>query len=318
MASEAGPGARSDESSTMELGEKPADAGPDQAGTQDSVPGEEAEDSKFAKRIIRKNDFRVLPLLGLIYTLAYVDRTNISVARISGLDEDVGLDIGSRASIALLVFFIGYIVFEIPSNIIIKKIGVANWISAITIAFGAFTLGQGFVHDWISLSVLRHFIGACKAKRFAFFYFTAQFLASFGSILAYGLIKISRVNPEYKGWRRIYIVEGAITILVGLVSGSFMYMTGAIGGCSFTLFLPIILQDSLGFSQELSFILVAPPVMFAVLVGGFAAWLADKWHIRGPFVVVLGVLALVGFCMMGCLADPIPRLVGVFIGEAGV
>ena len=64
-----------------------------------------AHDSKFEKRVLRKVDVRLLPILGALYTIAMIDRSNISVARISGLDEDVGLAVGDRASVALLVFF---------------------------------------------------------------------------------------------------------------------------------------------------------------------------------------------------------------------
>lgn len=55
-------------------------------------------------------------------------------------------------------------------------------------------------------------------KRLAVFYLAAQLLASFGTILAYGLIQVSRYTPEYNGWRWIYIIEGAVTILVGFGS----------------------------------------------------------------------------------------------------
>lgn len=71
-----------------------------------SPQAEQTHDTKFEKRVLRKIDVRLLPILGALYTISLVDRSNISVARISGLDEDVGLDIGSRASIALMVFFI--------------------------------------------------------------------------------------------------------------------------------------------------------------------------------------------------------------------
>lgn len=67
-------------------------------------------------RLLKKVDRRLIPILGALYCIALVDRTNISVARISGLDQDLHLDVGDRASIALLVFFIGYVVFEIPSE----------------------------------------------------------------------------------------------------------------------------------------------------------------------------------------------------------
>ena len=61
------------------------------------------EDPHMERRVLRKIDFRLLPILGALYTIALIDRTNISVARISGLDDDLDLKIGNRASVVLLV-----------------------------------------------------------------------------------------------------------------------------------------------------------------------------------------------------------------------
>ena len=93
-----------------------------------------------------------------------------------------------------------------------------------------------------------------------------------------------------------------------------MDMTGFIGGYGFSLFFPIILKDSLQFSEELSFILAAPPVIFAVLVGGTFAWLADKTHLRGPYVFVQEIISIAGFCMIGFLHRPVPRFIGKLFG----
>lgn len=82
---------------------------------------------------------------------------------------------------------------------------------------------------------------------------------------------------------------------------SFMYMTGVIGGYGLTFFLPIILKDSLEFSEELAFLLTAPPALFAVLCGLIFSWIADKTRVRGPYIVMEGILGLVGFCMLGFL-----------------
>ncbi|KAE9374310.1 MFS general substrate transporter [Stipitochalara longipes BDJ] len=340
-------------SSTAEFEDKPIEVQQEQPDTHDSFPIVDTTDSKFAKRILRKVDFRVLPIFGIVYTVAYVDRANISVARVAGIDEELDLDPGSRASIALLVFFIGYIIFEIPGNILIKR--------------GAVTIGQGFVDSWVSLSVLRAFLGAFEAglypgfvyiitcwytryevqKRLAIFYFLAQGLSSFGRAVSVVLEIFSWfIIVDFPNSKRIeFLNEKEKSFVIQRLeddggeedkspvtwatiwktcqdwqiwSYSFMYMTGAIGGYSFTLFLPIILEDSLGFSQELSFILSTPPIIFAVLVGGFISWLAGETRLRGPFIIVLGIFALVGFCMMGFLSNATARYVGVFIGEAGV
>jgi hypothetical protein len=63
----------------------------------------DSEDVHMERRVLRKIDIRLLPILGALYTIALIDRTNISVARISGLDDDLDLKVGSRASIVLLV-----------------------------------------------------------------------------------------------------------------------------------------------------------------------------------------------------------------------
>lgn len=61
------------------------------------------EDPHMERGVLRKIDFRLLPILGALYTIALIDRTNISVARISGLDDDLDLKVGNRASVVLLV-----------------------------------------------------------------------------------------------------------------------------------------------------------------------------------------------------------------------
>lgn len=60
-------------------------------------------DAHMEKRVLRKMDIQLLPILGALYTIALIDRTNISVARISGLDDDLDLKVGDRASVVLLV-----------------------------------------------------------------------------------------------------------------------------------------------------------------------------------------------------------------------
>lgn len=133
----------------------------------EAVPRTEViQDNKFEKRVLRKIDIRLLPILGSLYTIALVDRGNISVARISGLDEDLGLDHGNRASIVLLVFFIGYVLFEIPGNMLIHKVGAANWLAFIAFAWGLVSIGIGFLHDWVGLAICRAILGVFEAGFF--------------------------------------------------------------------------------------------------------------------------------------------------------
>lgn len=127
---------------------------------------ETTHDAKFEKRVLRKIDTRLLPILGCLYTIALVDRSNVAVARISGMDEDLGLTQGNRVSVALMVFFIGYILFEIPSNAFIHKLGAANWLAFLAVAWGLVSLGIGFLNNWVGLAVLRALLGVFEAGFF--------------------------------------------------------------------------------------------------------------------------------------------------------
>lgn len=128
--------------------------------------GDMQHDAQYEKRVLRKIDWRLLPILGCLYTIALVDRSNVAVARISGMDEDLGLDQGSRASICLMIFFVGYILFEIPSNAFIHKLGAANWLAFLAVAWGLVSLGVGFLHSWQGFAVLRVLLGVFEAGFF--------------------------------------------------------------------------------------------------------------------------------------------------------
>ncbi|KAJ6441271.1 monooxygenase [Purpureocillium lavendulum] len=194
-------------------------------------------DAKYERRVLRKIDWRLLPILGCLYTIALVDRSNVAVARIAGMDEDLGLAEGSRASIILMVFFIGYVLFQIPSNALIHRIGAANWLAFFAVTWGLATLVIGFLQNWQGLAALRALLGVFEAgffpgcvylvsswyaryevqKRMAGFFMTASALSAFANILAYGIIQIAN-HHSYKGWRWIYILEGAVTVVAGVGS----------------------------------------------------------------------------------------------------
>lgn len=87
------------------------------------------------KRLLRKLDIHVLPMISVLYMLAFVDRINIGNAKIQGLDEDLKMT-GNEYNVALFVFFIPYILFEVPSNLLLKKIKPSTWLSFIMFGWG--------------------------------------------------------------------------------------------------------------------------------------------------------------------------------------
>ena len=115
------------------------------------------------KRILRKIDFHLLPLVVALHAISLVDRTNISVARISGMDEDLALETGERVSIVTSTFFIGYILFNIPSNVVIRELGAARFLGSITFAWGIVTIAMGLINTWVAAAVLRSLLGVLEA-----------------------------------------------------------------------------------------------------------------------------------------------------------
>lgn len=80
-------------------------------------------------------------MLCITFGLSLLDRTNISLAYIAGMDEDLALDVGARYNIALLVFFIPYFLFEVPSNWVIRRVGARYWLAMLITGWGTCVLG---------------------------------------------------------------------------------------------------------------------------------------------------------------------------------
>lgn len=92
-------------------------------------------DPKRERRLVRKCDLHVVPVLMVLYLLAFLDRINIGNAKLQGLEEDLEMA-GNDYNIALSIFFIPYILCEIPSNLIMKKLAPSTWISSIMALWG--------------------------------------------------------------------------------------------------------------------------------------------------------------------------------------
>ncbi|KAL8819262.1 MAG: hypothetical protein Q9223_002270 [Gallowayella weberi] len=95
------------------------------------IPGDEKAD----RRVLRKCDIHVVPIFYLLYMLSYLDRINIGNARIEGLERDLGMS-GNDYNIAIQVFFIPYILLEVPSNIALRHVAPSTWLSACMFLWG--------------------------------------------------------------------------------------------------------------------------------------------------------------------------------------
>ncbi|EFQ35628.1 major facilitator superfamily transporter [Colletotrichum graminicola M1.001] len=185
-------------------------------------------------KLITKIDFRVIPFLCIMYLLAFLDRVNIANANVFGLSEDLGLT-GTRYNSALVVFFVPYVLFEIPSNILLKKFKPHVWLSINMFGFGLVTLLQGFVQNYAGLCTTRFFLGVFETgmfpgafyligmwyrrneaqRRYSFFFNSTTLAGAFGGLLAAAIGKMNGING-YSGWRYIFILEGALTAVVAI------------------------------------------------------------------------------------------------------
>jgi hypothetical protein len=118
-----------------------AEGGVDVKAVLDAQTEDVLADTQAVQRLVRKIDLRLLPCLALTYSFALIDRVNLPNARIAGMDEDLQLSVGERYSIVSMIFFVPYIVFQFPSNIVIRKIGAMWWLPSIVMCWGVVTIG---------------------------------------------------------------------------------------------------------------------------------------------------------------------------------
>ncbi|KAK1075961.1 hypothetical protein LTR33_009367 [Friedmanniomyces endolithicus] len=172
-------------------------------------------DPEAEKKLLRKLDLRVVPALWFLYMLAFLDRTNIGNAKIQGLTKDLKMT-GNDYNIALMIFFPSYIVFEVPSNILIKRLAPSTWLSLIMFLWGVITIFPGCMY-LISMYYKRYE----NQWRFNIFFSGSILAGSFSGLLAYAIAHMDGV-AGYAGWRWIFILEGLVTAIVAIASKWFI------------------------------------------------------------------------------------------------
>lgn len=189
-------------------------------------------DEAEGKKIIWRIDRRLVVLVGALYCISLMDRTNLSAGAVAGMLTDLDL-VGTRYSVVTLVFFITYILFQPPSTVIIRKVGPRMFLSTITLCWGAVMIGFGFSPSYEVLLGLRLILGAFEAgyfpgcvyllstwytryevgRRYSVFYLLGCVASACSGILAFGLIQMDGL-AGLQGWRWIFIIEGVITCLI--------------------------------------------------------------------------------------------------------
>jgi MFS family permease len=186
------------------------------------------------KKLLARIDFHVIPCLCILYILAYLDRVNIGNVRSFGLTKDLKL-VGNQYNTALTIFFVSDILLEIPSNILLKRLGPRIWLSGCMFGFGLVILCQGLVKSYHGLLATRFFLGVFEAgmfpgsfyligmwykrseaqRRFSFFFSSTTFAGAFSGLLAAAIGKMDGLRG-FSGWRWVFVLEGVFTVLVAI------------------------------------------------------------------------------------------------------
>ncbi|KAI0532267.1 major facilitator superfamily domain-containing protein [Xylaria digitata] len=193
------------------------------------------------KALLRKIDVHLLPAVALLYLLSFLDRSNVGNARIEGLLEDLGMP-GDHYLTGLSLYFVGYVLFEIPCNIILKRTSPRAWLPTLTIAWGVVATLMGIVQNEAGFLAARFFLGVAESGLFpgvtyyfsmwykrrerqyrvALFFSAASLAGAFGGALAYGIGRLKGVVWA-NGWRWIFILEGIATVLIAATAYGFIH-----------------------------------------------------------------------------------------------
>ncbi|RZL86350.1 MAG: MFS transporter [Variovorax sp.] len=184
--------------------------------------------------------WRLLPFLFLCYMCAYLDRINVSFAKLQMM-SDLALS-DAVYGLGAGIFFVGYLTFEVPSNLILLKVGARRWIARIMVTWGLISAAMMFVQGPISFYILRFFLGVAEAGfipailLYLTYWFpnkrrskvTALFLTGIpmsgviGGPLSGWIMNHFHGSHGLAGWQWLFVLEGLPTVLVGIVAFFFL------------------------------------------------------------------------------------------------
>ncbi|KDR72894.1 hypothetical protein GALMADRAFT_228582 [Galerina marginata CBS 339.88] len=196
------------------------------------TPNSEAE-----RRLVRKIDKRIVPTIWVLYTLSYLDRSNIGNAKVGGMQADLGFD-SNQYSILLLVFFISYVIFEVPSNMILTRVRPSIYLSTLCFIWGTVAACMAAVQTWQSLAGVRFALGVAEAgfapgiafylsswykrhelaKRYSIYYTATAVSGAFSGLLAGVITDHLKLARGIAGWRWLLLIEGVASCAAALIT----------------------------------------------------------------------------------------------------
>ena len=195
--------------------------------------------SLLEERAIRKITWRLIPFLMLLYFVAFLDRINVGFAALT-MNKDIGLT-SQMFGLGSGIFFLGYFAFEVPSTIILHKVGARFWIGRVMITWGLVSVAMAFTRGPVSFYVLRFLLGLAEAGFFPgiilylSYWFpsnhrsavTAMFMAAapaaglIGSPVSGALMQLNGLL-SLRGWQWLFLFEGIPALVLGVITFRFL------------------------------------------------------------------------------------------------
>ncbi|KAI2788004.1 hypothetical protein POX_f08387 [Penicillium oxalicum] len=195
------------------------------------------EEKILEKKLLRRIDILIMPLVVLVYLLNYIDRNNYAAAKLQGLIGDLGLTM-TEYQTGLSILFVGYILMQVPSNLMLNYMGRPSlYLGFFITAWGLVSALTSQVKGYGSVVACRFLLGLVEAPFFAgvlfylskwytrkelafrmsIFYSGSLMSGAFGNLIAAGILKGLKGDRGMAAWQWLYIIEGTITVAVGLV-----------------------------------------------------------------------------------------------------
>ncbi|SKD04533.1 MFS transporter, ACS family, tartrate transporter [Burkholderia sp. CF099] len=192
--------------------------------------------SEIHKRTMGKVSMRLIPFMILMFLINFLDRVNIGFAALE-MNKDLGLS-PSTYGMAAGILFIGYVAFEVPSNLILQRVGARVWLARIMITWGVLATLMAFVFNTYSLFTLRALIGVAEAGFFPglVFYMMRWFPAEerakaitifmlgnpisviIGGPMSTAILHYAHNFGGFAGWQWLFIIEGIPAVIIGVVT----------------------------------------------------------------------------------------------------
>ncbi|KAK3116194.1 Allantoate permease [Teratosphaeriaceae sp. CCFEE 6253] len=194
-------------------------------------------DEATNKRLLRRIDWNLIPIMCVVYGLNYLDKTTISYASIMGIKKDIGL-VGNDYQWLGSMFYFGYIAWEYPTNRLLQRLPIGKYSAACIIAWGAVLACFAAVENFAGAVAVRFMLGVCEAAVTpGFALITSQWYTRkeqgartgiwfsfngwaqiFGGLVAYGIARATEDGKSaLAGWKIVFLLTGLLTVAVGII-----------------------------------------------------------------------------------------------------